>query len=239
MLVRVAIAFCLTPLGAAACVPRSAHAQDVRTVEGPAEVIDGDGLRIDGVAFRLYGIDAVEGRQTCARNGETWACGEASADALRALVAGQVVRCEPEDRDRYDRLVSTCFLPDGTDVNQAQVAGGWAVAYTDFSTRYVEAEAGARSAGLGIWSSEFARPEDWRAAGRDASAPALAPSAATPTARGGCVIKGNISQSSGARIFHVPGQADYEATRIDEARGERWFCTEEAAVAAGWRKARR
>ncbi|MBC7281131.1 hypothetical protein [Hoeflea sp.] len=54
-----------------------------------------------------------------------------------------------------------------------------------------------------------------------------------------CVIKGNISINSGERIYHVPGQEDYEATRIRSEYGERWFCTEAEARAAGWRKAGR
>jgi hypothetical protein len=53
----------------------------------------------------------------------------------------------------------------------------------------------------------------------------------------GCNIKGNIS-SSGERIYHVPGQEYYSATRINWLRGERWFCSENAARQAGWRKAR-
>lgn len=53
----------------------------------------------------------------------------------------------------------------------------------------------------------------------------------------GCDIKGNVARS-GERIFHVPGQAYYDETRIDPLRGERWFCSEEAATAAGWRRAR-
>ncbi|HPQ72164.1 MAG TPA: thermonuclease family protein, partial [bacterium] len=43
----------------------------------------------------------------------------------------------------------------------------------------------------------------------------------------------------GDRIYHVPGQEHYEITRINESRGERWFCTEEEAIKAGWRKAKR
>jgi hypothetical protein len=46
------------------------------------------------------------------------------------------------------------------------------------------------------------------------------------------VIKGNIS-SSGERIYHVPGQRYYDKTRIDVLQGERWFCTEQEAIAAG------
>jgi hypothetical protein len=52
------------------------------------------------------------------------------------------------------------------------------------------------------------------------------------------VIKGNIN-AKGRRIFHVPGQQDYAATRIDTAHGERWFCSAAEAVAAGWTAAGR
>ncbi|MCM2472767.1 hypothetical protein HGO38_04650 [Rhizobium sp. CG5] len=55
----------------------------------------------------------------------------------------------------------------------------------------------------------------------------------------GCTIKGNISINSGRRIFHVPGQEDYSATIIRTEYGERWFCSEQEAREAGWRKASR
>jgi hypothetical protein len=54
----------------------------------------------------------------------------------------------------------------------------------------------------------------------------------------GCGIKGNISATTGERIYHVLGQKYYFATRINPFRGERWFCSEAAARAAGWRKSR-
>ena len=53
----------------------------------------------------------------------------------------------------------------------------------------------------------------------------------------GCDIKGNINDR-GEHIYHVPGQAYYSATRINPARGERWFCSEWEAWWAGWRKAK-
>jgi hypothetical protein len=61
---------------------------------------------------------------------------------------------------------------------------------------------------------------------------------ATGLNRDGCVIKGNIN-SKGDRIFHVPGQHDYQRTKISEGKGERWFCSSEEAMAAGWRPAAR
>jgi hypothetical protein len=35
----------------------------------------------------------------------------------------------------------------------------------------------------------------------------------------------------------VIGCGSYNATKIDESRGEKWFCSEQEAVTAGWRKA--
>lgn len=52
-----------------------------------------------------------------------------------------------------------------------------------------------------------------------------------------CNIKGNISYSGGQRIYHVPGQNYYWETRISYTKGERHFCSEQDARAAGWRKA--
>jgi hypothetical protein len=55
----------------------------------------------------------------------------------------------------------------------------------------------------------------------------------------GHTIKGNISVGTGDKLYHVPGAEDYEVTKIDPTRGERWFRSEEEAVANGWRKAPR
>jgi hypothetical protein len=53
-----------------------------------------------------------------------------------------------------------------------------------------------------------------------------------------CNIKGNISYRTGEHIYHSPQQLYYYLTQIDPARGERWFCSENEARQAGWRKAR-
>ena len=71
-------------------------------------------------------------------------------------------------------------------------------------------------------------PALWRAEQRRA-----APDPAPP---GDCAIKGNVSTSG--RIYHVPGSRSYADTRIDTTRGERWFCSEAEARAAGWRAPR-
>jgi hypothetical protein len=55
--------------------------------------------------------------------------------------------------------------------------------------------------------------------------------------RGSCAIKGNIS-AGGEKIYHLPGCGSYGKTKIDESRGERWFCSEREAENEGWRKAK-
>jgi hypothetical protein len=52
-----------------------------------------------------------------------------------------------------------------------------------------------------------------------------------------CTIKGNISYKNDEKIYHVEGCQSYSRTVIDESKGEKWFCTEAEALAAGWRKA--
>ena len=48
----------------------------------------------------------------------------------------------------------------------------------------------------------------------------------------GCPIKGRIT--SGNRVYVLPGSASYERVKVRETRGERWFCSEDEAQAAGW-----
>src|SRR5688572_26617220 len=94
---------------ALACVPASAGAQQI---SGPAVAIDGDTLDMTGFRVRLFGIDAVEGAQTCERGGPNgpvaWRCGEEAHALLSELVAGEAIVCEQRDTDAYGRMVSVC-----------------------------------------------------------------------------------------------------------------------------------
>ncbi len=65
------------------------------------------------------------------------------------------------------------------------------------------------------------------------------PSSLLSTIDPSCNIKGNVSINTGERIYHVPGQTFYSETVINSRYGERWFCSEAEARAAGWRRARR
>ncbi|WP_346289873.1 hypothetical protein [Sphaerothrix gracilis] len=63
------------------------------------------------------------------------------------------------------------------------------------------------------------------------------PSPTTAITKPNCNIKGNISIANGNKNYHLPGMEDYDSTRIQAKHGERWFCSESEAIAAGWRKA--
>ncbi|AWB49095.1 nuclease [Gemmobacter aquarius] len=204
------------------------------TVSGRARVVDGDTLAIGAEHVRLFGIDAPERDQTCDRGGRPWACGRDATRALNALVGKARLVCEVQDRDRYGRAVSICAAGE-TDLAEALVEQGAAVAYRRYSLRYVAAETRARARRLGVWSGQMVLPEAYRhgteaESGGDSGAESGA-------GAGGCVIKGNVGTHG--RIYHLPGQTDYAATRINEARGEAWFCSEADARAAGFRKAQR
>lgn len=193
------------------------------TIAGKARVIDGDTLVIGGEHIRLFGIDAPEHDQTCDRAGRVWPCGQDAAAALAEVVGRARISCEVQDRDRYGRAVSICQAGD-SDIGAVMVEQGSAMAYRRYSLRYVAAETQAKAERKGIWGGQMVTPEEFRQ-GTEVEAPVP-----------GCRIKGNVGTHG--RIYHMPGQADYARTRINEAKGEAWFCTEAEARSAGFRKAK-
>jgi endonuclease YncB( thermonuclease family) len=199
-------------------------------VVGVASVIDGDTLEIHGKRIRLHGIDAPESGQFCENDGKQYRCGRQAALALSDKIGRAIVRCEQRDIDRYKRIVAVCRLGD-IDLNAWMVREGWAIAYRQYSRDHVADESAARTAKAGIWAGRFIEPSKWRRGDR------LAAEKAGDPAAGSCQIKGNISRS-GKRIYHVPGGRYYGPTRIDGSKGERWFCSEDEARKAGWRRSR-
>lgn len=196
-------------------------------VSGRIEVIDGDTFRVGRETVRLFGIDAPEVAQTCqTRNNQTWACGEWVSAEVSKRYENKFARCTPLGSDRYRRVIAQCEV-NGIDVGADLVETGLAFAYRKYSSMYDLAEKQAAVNNRGLHGSRVQEPAAYRAQrskGRRAPDP-------------NCAIKGNISSSG--RIFHVPGQRDYDATGINLAKGERWFCSEQDARRAGWRKARR
>jgi len=195
-------------------------------------VVDGDTIDvvIAGATYRVryIGIDTPE---TVDPRRPVGCYGREASERNRQLVEGKTVGLEKDvsETDKYERLLRYVWV-DGEMVNAVLVREGYAMASTyppdvKYQELFLSLQGEARGASLGLWG------------------PACIP---TPVAPGVCdysgtdqpVIKGNISRDTGEKIYHVPGGDYYDKTVIDESAGERWFCTEQQAVAAGWRRSK-
>lgn len=191
-------------------------------VQAETRVIDGDTLELNGEIFRLNGIDAPEHGQTCGK----WPCGKAATETLVEIVKGNEIFCEGRSEDGYGRTIATCFA-NGKDIGADLIDKGMAWAFVRYSDKYVDLEKSARDREDGIWSGTFVEPWTFREARwKDAAA-------SEGHAPAGCPIKGNITKNG--KIYHAPWSPWYDRTRINLSKGERWFCSEADAVAAGWR----
>lgn len=219
----------LTPTSTAS--PASVDLEEVPVTN----VVDGDTIDvlIDGreLRVRYIGIDTPE---TVDPRRPVECFGREASERNRQLVEGGSVGLEHDvsETDQFERLLRYVWV-DGQMVNAVLVEEGYATATTfppdvRYADLFASLQSQAREAGGGLWSA-CATPEP------------------APTADGLCdfsgsnepVVKGNISLRTGEKIYHVPGGEYYDQTVVDEAKGERWFCREVEAVAAGWRKSKR
>jgi micrococcal nuclease len=212
-------------------------------------VVDGDTIHVEiaGHDFpvRYIGMNTPE---TVAPDKPVECYGPEASARNKQLVTGQTVELEKDisDTDQYGRLLRFVWLPDTSHPGQGEmvdallVQEGYArldtfppdVRYKDL---FAQLQQQAQTARSGLWG-------DVCTAATPIPATQTAP---TTSSNEICdysgsqqpVIKANIS-SSGERIYHVPGQQFYNQTQIDEASGERWFCTEQQAMDAGWRKSK-
>jgi micrococcal nuclease len=218
-----------SPAADPACVS-SVHPRNAARVTA---VTDGDSFEIEmnGVDFRvrLIGLDAPEmGKEPLAEEART---------ALRDMLDGRqiIMVRDRSEADRYGRLLRFVFV-DGVFVNREIIRLGLAeenpyppdTACTD---EFQAAEEEARQEGLGLWGLESVG-----GGLTDADGKACRQNCATPSP--GCLIKGNINLE-GEKIYHVPAGEYYAQTEIEPEKGERWFCSEAEAAAAGWRKSKR
>ncbi len=208
-------------------------------------VIDGDTIDVlqngETHRIRLIGINTPE---TVDPRKPVECFGTEASTYLKNLLTNRTVLLETDesqgDTDKYNRLLRYVFLPDGTNVNLTMIKEGYAYEYTyntpyQYQTEFKAAEADARENGQGLWgatctdTTTTTATEPTTVAITSTNEPIEEPTAA-------CTIKGNIN-SEGEKIYHVIGCQSYNKTIINEDAGERWFCSEAEALAAGWRKA--
>ena len=205
-----------------AVAARPDPAADV-ALAGRATAIAGDRLKVRDTVVRLEGIEAPDPDQTCDGPSGKWKCGSAAREALSRAVRGRRVTCELTGKDETGIPIARCLIGE-TDVAGSLVQSGNVFAEQGLFARYGSDERTAKLAKIGLWSGGADRPADFRAKRWD-EAKSQAPE--------GCPIKGRVA--SGTRVYVLPWSSTYDSVRVSATRGERWFCSEEEAQAAGWK----
>ncbi len=194
-------------------------AQDV--LEGPARVLAGDKIEVQGQQLYLSGLSVPTTDNPCTLDGQS--CAAYSKAGLIALIGDKPVTCALEDRTQGSVPTATCLLG-SEDLSELINARGLAIMFPENPTTLTDGAPSLNSVSAGLLSLQVMK--DY--------ASALATGLLSPR---DCPIKGNIARRTGNKIYHSPGAAHYKRTLIDLTRGEQWFCNEEDAVAAGFRKA--
>ena len=189
-------------------------------IEGKATVLAGDQMRIDGETVHLFGVEAPISSQQCAGSKS---CAASAKAALQKLVGGKRVTCEVSGRQANATSNATCQV-NGADIAGQLVRAGHVFATTGLFATYASAEREARTSRAGLWRNSALRPAEYRAKVWDD---------AKQSAPDGCPIKGIVAGDS--KTYFVPWAASYDKTKVRSDRGERWFCTEAEARAAGWK----
>lgn len=194
------------------------------------EVIDGDTFRIPGdIRVRFLNIDAPE-------KGECYY--EESTQALKNLIEGKQIKLikDVSEKDRFERLLRYVILPSETGgddllVEQYLAKNGF-VEYVPSppDNRYADLISSAMwqayNNSIGMWPACGYQPANIQKRQQDAE-----------PLNEDCIIKGNISEKGFGKTYLIPGCDNYESVKVDTSKGEQYFCTEEEAGAAGFRKA--
>jgi endonuclease YncB( thermonuclease family) len=224
---------------------------------GPV-IKDGGNIELAGTAYRLDGIDAPELDQICVDDhADPWSCGVEARDRLAKLIGKRNVRCRDLGADpAYNkRRIGICTVDgEATTLNQMLVAQGFALnleaaAKDSTKGRFKADEAAAKAAPAGLWKGCFVAPAEFR---RWQKTTALLGASCRgdkdrelreilfpdePTMPPGCPIKARFAVrarvTGNVGIYQLQGCRSYAGL----TKPNRWFCTEDDAQAAGFRKA--
>lgn len=219
-----------------------------------AVVKDGGTLQLAGVTYRLDGIDTPAFDQMCIdEHADAWACGVEARDQLARLIGGRQVRCGDlgADPTYKKRRIGICTVEGETaSLSQLLVRQGFALNFDPSATgRFKDDEAGARDNRRGLWKGCFVAPHEFRRGQKEGAL--LGDSCRTdkdreiravlfpeqPVMPSGCSIKGKFAVrarvTGNLGVYHLQGCRSYPAL----TEPDRWFCSEEDAQAAGFRRA--
>jgi len=217
-------------------------------------VRDGNTLQLGDITYRLEGTDAPELDQICIdEQADPWTCGLEARDQLIKIIGGRTVRCDDLGPDKVSkkRHIGLCRIEgESASLNQLLVRSGYALDFEPSAKgRFLQDEASARDDKRGLWKGCFVAPEEFRMGARDGALrgsacrtdrdrqirEALFPDdLAMPPA---CNIKGKFAVrarvTGNVGVYHLQGCPSYAGT----TEPDRWFCTEDDALAAGFRRA--
>jgi len=214
--------------------PPKINSQQIKVTK----VIDGDTIEIEGgQRIRYIGIDTPE---TVDPRKPVQCFGKEASDQNKKLVEGKEVKLEKDvsETDKYGRLLRYVYVGD-IFVNDYLVRQGYAHASSyppdiKYQDQFTKAQNEASANSKGLWGPTCGVSENQT---NEPTNDSNVTQNAINSQSGNCSIKGNIS-SSGEKIYHMPGQNFYDRTQINTSKGERWFCSESDALAAGWRKSK-
>jgi endonuclease YncB( thermonuclease family) len=126
-------------------------------------VVDGDTIKLKGVNWHLWGIDAPENKQLCG----TYPAGAEATGTLAKLMRGKTITCEDRATNRGRMMIGLCRA-DGDDLSAAMVRLGMAWADVQYSRDYVQLEEKAKAERLGVHGHACEPAWEWRA--KDAEA---------------------------------------------------------------------
>jgi len=224
------------------------------TLAADAVVRDGHTIQLGDVTYRLDGIDAPEIDQTCIDDhADPWSCGVDVRDQLTKLINGRAVRCDDLGPDKLFRRrhLGVCTVDgESTSLNQQLAKQGLAIsAEPSLKVHTKDDAAAAKADKTGLWKGCFVAPQDFRLGKKDGAliggscradrdkeirAVLFPENVAQPPA---CAIKGKFAArarfTGNVGIYHLQGCRSYAGL----TRPDRWFCSEDDAQAASFRRA--
>ena len=219
-----------------------------------ATVKDGSTLQLGNMTYRLDGVDVPAFDQLCIdEHADTWTCGVEARDQLTKLIGGRQVRCDDlgSDPTYKKRHLGACKIEgETTSLSQLLVRQGFALNVESSATgRFEIDEARAKEDRQGLWKGCFVAPQEFRLGKKDGallggSCPAdrdrqireaLFPEdlamPSTCNIKGKYAVRARVTGNIG--IYHLQACRSYPAL----TKPDRWFCSEEDAQAAGFRRA--
>ena len=220
-----------------------------------AIVRDGSTLQLGNLTYRLDGIDVPTVDQLCIdEHADGWTCGIEARDQLTKLIGGKQVRCDDlgADPTYKKRHIGVCKIEgDTTSLSQLLVRNGFASECRSLRQRALQGGRGPRQgrppgacgkAASSRRASSASRKKDGALLGAACRADrdreireALFPEDLVMPA--GCNIKGKYAVrarvTGNLGIYHLQACRSYPGL----TKPDRWFCSEEDAQAAGFRRA--